>query len=445
MSTPPEGWKQGQKSNIYEANITQVKTPTATTSIVGETDKTTGSYTVYSTALPNFAGGRSAIYTVSASGAVKVENETLYNTLKSQGDISKLDNSIKPKAYQINQTFGTDAEKKTVSESTLYKSEANKATVAGTITDVSLGNQLQETGNQRDKAGSFGNHRYPENLGSTKQDIIKFTMLKYVPQKITSRATFEGGDLGAFSNVNRSFDKRESLGTVILPTPSGISETNGVEWGGQTMGPGEALAANVALVGISKGLKEAANQVSGAIQGSTNSGTNAAVQTAVTTGFAQAAANVGNLLSRTQGAVFNPNLELLFNGPTLRPFSFTFKMSARSKKEADQIIKIIRFFKQGMSPQKTQSSLFLKAPHTFRIQYLYRPAGANKDHPYIGQIKECALQNFIVNYTPEGQYATFDDGVMVSYEIQMQFQELEPVFNEDYGGNGDLPTDLLFR
>ena len=28
---------------------------------------------------------------------------------------------------------------------------------------------------------------------------------------------------------------------------------------------------------------------------------------------------------------------------------------------------------------------------------------------------------------------TFADGLMTSYEISMQFQELEPIFNDDYG------------
>ena len=87
-----------------------------------------------------------------------------------------------------------------------------------------------------------------------------------------------------------------------------------------------------------------------------------------------------------------------------------------------------------MSPQRTPSNIFLKSPHTFKIRYLHR--GQNgEEHKYIGKIKECALQNFTVDYTPEGQYATFYDGVMVSYEINMQFTELEPIFNEDNDKN----------
>lgn len=330
--------------------------------------------------------------------------------------------------------------------STSGKEEPNPLSAVSeitTITQVDLSDQLTGTGKQRDKSGSFGDYRYPEGLQNTTQDVIKFTMLKYIPQSITSKDKFESGDLAAFNSSKRN-EQRESLGTVILPIPSGISETNGVNWSGQEMTPFQGLAANVALTSIQKGLKAGAGQVGGIMEGGAG-GANPDLKTAVAYPFSEAVTNVGNLLSRTQGAIFNPNLELLFSGPTLRPFGFTFKMSARSKPEAQQILKIIRFFKQGMSAQKTQSSLFLKAPHTFRIQYLYRQGEEDINHPYIGQIKECALQNFTVNYTPEGQYATFGDGVMVSYEIQMQFQELEPVFNEDYGNFGNLPANLTFQ
>ncbi|MED5270202.1 MAG: hypothetical protein VYE26_02065, partial [Pseudomonadota bacterium] len=33
---------------------------------------------------------------------------------------------------------------------------------------------------------------------------------------------------------------------------------------------------------------------------------------------------------------------------------------------------------------------------------------------------------------PDGNYATYEDGVMTAYEMTMQFKELEPVFNDDY-------------
>lgn len=316
---------------------------------------------------------------------------------------------------------------------------------AGEIKDLSkdLSEKIKSSGNSREKTGSFGNYRYPEDIANTKQDVIKFTMLKYEPRKIAKAGSLQGGDLGGLED--RSTTNRNILGSVILPIPSGISETNACDWGSESMNPGELLLANVALQSITGGLQKGAGVLGAAAAGAAGP-SNTEVKAAATSFFAEQAAGVRGLLSRTGGAIFNPNLELLFNAPSLRPFSFTFKMSARSDKEAKQIIKIIRFFKQGMSPQKSDSNLFLRAPHTFKVQYLYRPKGSDADHPFIGAIKECALQSFTVNYTPEGQYATFYDGVLVSYEIQMQFTELEPVFNEDYGNTGnEMPFDLLFR
>ena len=43
------------------------------------------------------------------------------------------------------------------------------------------------------------------------------------------------------------------------------------------------------------------------------------------------------------------------------------------------------------------------------------------------------MTSFTANYTPEGNYATFEDGVMTSYDVTLSFSELEPVFNNDYG------------
>ena len=122
-------------------------------------------------------------------------------------------------------------------------------------------------------------------------------------------------------------------------------------------------------------------------------------------------------------------------------------MNAREAAESREIVKIIRFFKQGSAAQRSESNLFLKSPHTFRIQYMHR--GPDNENPFMNKIKECALLSVAVNYTPEGNYATFDDGAMTSYELTLSFQELEPVFNDDYGnveigGDNDADTQIGF-
>jgi hypothetical protein len=281
----------------------------------------------------------------------------------------------------------------------------------------------------------FGDLVYPIDLGQTKQDVIKFTMLEYKPSGIGAVGTSGNENILTFGGQRSSkdFKNRKSLGTVILPIPAGISDTNSADWGSNSMNALQAAVAGVAFASITQGFGAGLKSLE---KSATNASQDEQAKPALASYFTAAAmqGDAASLLSRAEGTVINPNMELLFNGPQLRPFGFTFKMSARNQEEAQSIIKIINFFKRGMSPIRSESNLFLKAPNTFRVQYIHRPRGADKDHPYIGMIKECALQSCTVNYTPEGQYATFRDGVLVSYEITMQFQELEPVFNNDYEG-----------
>ena len=137
----------------------------------------------------------------------------------------------------------------------------------------------------------------------------------------------------------------------------------------------------------------------------------------------------GRLLTRQTGAVLNPNMQLLFKQPQLRPFQFTFQLTPREEEEALTVMQIIRLFKQAMAPIRSDSMLFLKSPHTFKLTYLHK----SKDHPYIGSIKECALISCGVDYSPDQNYSTYDDGVLTSYSLALAFKELEPVYNDDYG------------
>jgi len=151
---------------------------------------------------------------------------------------------------------------------------------------------------------------------------------------------------------------------------------------------------------------------------------------AVRTYLAGQGIGINNLQSRLLGQVLNPNLELLFQGPQLRPFNFTFKMSARGLDEAKEIKDIIRYFKKNMAV-KRDKFLFLKAPNVFKIQYQY---GNGNPHKSLNLIKMCALTNCSVDYTPLGSYMTYDDEdkTMVAYTMSLQFQELTPIYDSDY-------------
>ena len=270
---------------------------------------------------------------------------------------------------------------------------------------------------------------HPADLGTSKQDVIRFDMHEYVPGELSGSDI--GGGLQGFGFNSGTNNLGPSIGSVTLPIPSGISDQNKADWGSNSMTALDIAKADIAKTAIFEGLQEGATKFTDYIDKvRKNSG---AVGSAVGTALAAAAAGVDGqaLLSRTTGMVMNPNMELLFKGPTLRPFSFKFKLTPRGQKEADNIIQIIRFFKQGSAPIRSQSNLFLKSPHIFKITYIHR-GEQGELHKKLNAFKTCALQGFGVNYTPTGNYATYQDGTMVAYDINMSFTEITPIFNDDY-------------
>ena len=296
---------------------------------------------------------------------------------------------------------------------------------------------LDQSANTTKDFGSGPNMQYPSDIAPN-QDVVTFTALSYDVKELTG-FTFSGRD-----RVTPGSGGGRSRGTVTLPIQSGIKDQNAAGWGEDTMTAGDIAKAGIALKtimegggGFSESIGTLANQAVGSSED---------LAKLVGTKFAENAAGVKGLLSRTQGIVQNPNLELLFQKPTLRPFSFQFRLSARSVTERNNITRIIRFFKQNMAPQKgggsggESANLFLKAPNTFQVHYLNRSSGSAEEHEYIGRIKECAMTSFEVDYTPDGNYATYADGSMMSYTISMSFKELEPVFYEDYE---DIPEDQI--
>lgn len=292
------------------------------------------------------------------------------------------------------------------------------------------------TGTRKD-FGDDGNLRYPLKLDLSKQDCIKFSM-----------ETNEGRSLGA--NIqNQPFGAlgprvttqiNQINGSVTLPIQSGITDSNGVEWGGANLDPKDRYLASLALKGITssdQGLAGLTGDLLGKVVGDLkNAAGKQDFKNAFNLYLAQEAVGIQGLLSRASGAIVNPNLELLFNGPTLRSFTFTFRLSPRSKPEAANVRRIIRYFKEGMVVKTAAQEVFLKSPNIFNIQYL----SSNAPHKSLPRIKKCALLGCDVDYTPDGTYMTFNDDAktMTSYQLSLRFSELEPLYSKDYTDLNDI-------
>ena len=299
--------------------------------------------------------------------------------------------------------------------------------LTNTTIDVSIGGRRFRK--------QYGHFSYPEDLRTNKQDRVRFTQSYSEGTKID--ATITSGE----KNFQRKVKKVR--GSVTLPIVTGLEDTSAVAWNEGKLNPIQALAGASAL-GIFQQVRQSGdiadafrtaagglNRARMEMQGQVGSD----LQSAINVYLAQQAVGTQGLLSRTTGAILNPNLELLFGGPKLRSFGFSFKLSARDANEADQIRKIIRFFKQGMSVKTSSSNVFLKAPNIFDIQYqTFNTDGTEIVHPSINIIKTCALTSCNIQYTPDGTYMTYEDPyrTLTSYQLTMQFSELDPIYDSDY-------------
>jgi hypothetical protein len=287
--------------------------------------------------------------------------------------------------------------------------------------------------------------RYPLKNIDKSDDYLKIDVLEYVPPGLnTTLTTFaQRSSDDTYKEVYDSAGTKGIRGTVILPIPEGISDSNSVAWGEGRMGPVETVSMGVALGTIQgenplQGLFSSARS---ALQLAANAAKTGTTQKMIQTLIASKAVeqiggdnNFVNATSRLTGAVFNENIELLFSGVSLRQdFTFSYDMVPRSKKESDEIKQIIRLFKMEMAARKglekgDASGLFLKSPSVFRLQYM----SGGQPHPYLNRFKICALKGMGVTYTGSGTYATYSDATPVHMQMTMTFQELTPIYHEDY-------------
>ena len=314
---------------------------------------------------------------------------------------------------------------------------------------------------QRQRGGVL---RYPLESLTEHTDYLQIDIEKYVPignSYISApgddnryvRGNFQTNRAGRRSSRKLSTKPLINAGTILLPIPANLQDSNNVRYDTSSLN-GLAAAGIGAVTTAIGGRGNAATSIGGAIDNfgkginefkddlSKGLGNNAeAVATdIINKQIAASAVNifganvtVNQLLARGNGEIINPNMELLFGGPTLRNFRFNFKLTPRNEKESEQVKLIIRAFKRNMAPQAQGGTLdsgtwFLKTPNVFKLRYR---SGRN-DHPFLHKFKQCFLSDMQVTYTGEGVYATYDDKTPVSMVLDLSFKEIEPIYDIDY-------------
>ena len=364
----------------------------------------------------------------------------------------------------------------------LYPRDPNEVTIKNFAVEKATEEEAKDD-EKRDRShlgipkGTFGKYsnrrqggvlRYPLEMMTQETDYLQIDIQKYIPLQNYRSTPGDNSRYVTGNNFTNRAGRRLSQnlstkplindGTILLPIPSDLKDVNAVKYDTGTINGLEAIGVQAA----EKGTDFVANQI-GNILGGNFSFKNAGDEAMSTFGplasdvrdgigsypalenymgkqLASKLLGVFNsnitpnqLLARGNGEIINPNMELLFGGPTLRNFRFQFKMTPRNEKEAEQVKLIIRAFKRNMAPMAEggllgSGNFFLKTPNVFKLRY----RTGNKNHPFLNRFKQCFLSDMSVSYTGEGIYSTYEDGTPVSMILDLSFKETQPIYDIDY-------------
>tara|TARA_B100000131_G_scaffold285061_1_gene294086 strand:- start:26 stop:1261 length:1236 start_codon:yes stop_codon:yes gene_type:complete len=314
--------------------------------------------------------------------------------------------------------------------------------------------------------------QYPIDIDINLQDYFEMQVFKYrsagrLPDLTDSTEEQLGSD-SKMAGYNRRYNRQnfrleELQSTIQIPIPNSLKDNNTVGWGpeeisgvmGQLGGPTmeKLFGDNENIDGLLGGGIDAAKKTfanADKLFGTTGPLKQFRRRAALNL-IAQAAGTIGvnidvdQAVTRINGTIINPNMELLFSGPSLRSFTFTIRFTPRNPEESAQIRMIIRVLKQHSAVKRNPkinstevyandvgSNFLLGTPDVFKLRYI--KAKTQKDIKGLNKFKTCALKSVSVDYTGEAaRFAAYDeDSQPVTTLVTLNFQELVPIYDEDY-------------
>ena len=270
----------------------------------------------------------------SGGGAKTIGNRNANGDITWNSDAS---NKIKLNQSKFKKASNNQIEsvKKDLAKSAVEKEGLNKAS-GKKNQDNTNGNadssQSKATPKPRNESGALSGNGKPQNVAREKysdtalcypvamrkslQDNLKIDVVKFSPKKWKGAKSLErvSGD---------------AIGSVILPVPASVQDGNQATWGQGTMNPAQMAAANVVktALGDEGGTGEEIDNLTKQMQRDAPQ-----IKEGLKSFFTEQLTGTKDLLARTTGQVLNPNMELLFQGPALRSFTFSWKMIPRDEK-----------------------------------------------------------------------------------------------------------------
>lgn len=162
--------------------------------------------------------------------------------------------------------------------------------------------------------------------------------------------------------------------------------------------------------------------------------------------------NISNAVEQYLGVAPNPNPSVLFKGPSLREFNFSWLFNPRNPEESKRIKSAISKMKASTLPTTEFGSDtgLLRYPHIAMINFFPWDDSSNVSSGGYGwseesfmRIKRCVISNITADYAPVGAPTFFKDTRDPTFiRVNMTLKEIEFFVSSDWGGkNGDGTFD----
>ena len=246
------------------------------------------------------------------------------------------------------------------------------------------------------------------------------------------------------------FDKpsRANTYTVRLPIPTELREESSTEWSSPSLGAVGDLINGQDVVGLagagalaSTALGNVGN-VPGAIMGGIFGATGAGGILTSAMNAALPPENITSAVQQSFGIAPNPNQTMIFQGPQLRTFTFSWTFNPRTKDESKRYQAIIKKIRARSLPTFAagNASAILKYPSIVQMNFYPWDSMGSSDNTYYGwsdesiiKMKTCVISSVIANYAP-GNIPAFFEGTRLPTVIQLTItlKETEYMLGGDY-------------
>lgn len=225
---------------------------------------------------------------------------------------------------------------------------------------------------------------------------------------ISSQANNQESPAEAEKNLTFSRPQKQLQAAIALHIPNQIAARYSVGWGEED---------TFALSAAAKG----ADEIYRSFSNDANLQRTSGIAKEILANQALEKGPLGKDLGIAAGVAANPKKEQAFKNVDFRTFTFEYQFSPKSESEAQNALNIIRAFKYHMHPEFTSTNQFIYVyPSEFDIVY-YK---GGKENLNIHRHTSCVLTELNVNYSPNGVFSTFPNGMPTQISLTMTFKEL---------------------